>query len=50
VKTTIDHEGEGLSVFARRGPSRKFLKEMEPKKVLPVIREDRENPATVSGE
>jgi hypothetical protein len=44
----MDPDGEGLSVFAHRGLSGKFLKEMEPKKVLPVIRKARENPATVS--
>jgi len=49
VTIAMDPEGEKLSVFAHRGLSGKFIKEMYTKKALPVLRKACENPVTVSG-
>src|SRR4030065_1479357 len=49
VTIAMDPEGEELSVFAQRGLSGTFIKEMYTKKALPVLRKACENPVTVSG-
>ncbi len=47
VTIAVEAEGEGLSVFAHRGLSGKFIKEMYAKKAPPVILEARNHPVVV---
>jgi len=49
VTISVDPGGEGLSVFAHRGLSGNFIKEMYAKKTLPVIAEARKDPVLVVG-
>ncbi len=49
VTVSVDPGGEGLSVFAHRGLSGNFIKEMYAKKTLPVIAEARKDPVLVVG-
>ena len=49
VTVSVDPGGEGLSVFAHRGLSGNFIKEMYAKKTLPVIAEARKDPVLVAG-
>ena len=49
VTIALDPEGEELSVFAHRGLSGKFIKEMYTKKTLPVVMAAGRGTMTVSG-
>lgn len=48
VTIAVDSEGEKLSVFAHRGLSGNFIKEMY-KKALPIVQAARKGPVAVSG-
>ncbi len=50
VTIAFDPEGEGLSVFAHRGLSGNFIKEMYAKKTFPVIEAARRDPLSVGGD
>jgi diguanylate cyclase (GGDEF)-like protein len=49
VTIAVDPEGEELSVFAHRGLSGNFIKEMYTKKALPIVQAARKGPVAVSG-
>jgi len=49
VTIALDPEGEKLSVFAHRGLSGNFIKEMYTKKSLPIVQAARKGPVAVSG-
>lgn len=50
VTIAVDPEGELMSVFAHRGLSRNFIKEMYAKKSFPVLAAARNNTISVSGD
>jgi diguanylate cyclase (GGDEF)-like protein len=50
VTIAMDPEGEGLSVFAHRGLSRNFIKEMYAKKDNPVLAAARKDTVSISGD
>jgi diguanylate cyclase (GGDEF)-like protein len=50
VTISADSQGENLSVFAHRGLSGNFIKEMYAKKTLPVVVEALKDPVSISGD